>query len=175
MSADVEFFIECEDDEYKGRYAVSDKGNVMSLKTGSILKQHVNHQGYIKVSFNNRAKNKHTTRFVHRLIAKAWIPNPENKPEIDHIDRNKQNNSISNLRWATRIENNLNTNSVEFAKHYSVYYASSRPKPSKWVCLWKQNNEKNYRHFLTDAKARAFAEKNLEGNRFLQPLKPHKV
>lgn len=58
--------------------------------------------GYLRVAINNRQY------LVHRLVAETFIPNPENKPEIDHIDRNRANNKVENLRWVTRSENCLN-------------------------------------------------------------------
>lgn len=64
-------------------------------------------KGYLSVSIN--CKN----YYVHRLVAETFLPNPENKPEIDHIDRNPSNNSVVfgkvNLRWCTHSENNRNT------------------------------------------------------------------
>lgn len=58
--------------------------------------------GYLRVAIN------HCQYLVHRLVAETFIPNPENKPEIDHIDRNRANNKVENLRWVTRSENCLN-------------------------------------------------------------------
>ena len=55
--------------------------------------------GYITVSLNGR------NYLLHRILAKHFIPNPENLPEVDHIDRDKTNNSIENLRWTSRSEN----------------------------------------------------------------------
>jgi hypothetical protein len=66
----------------------------------------VDSYGYKKVSIGGR---KGTNIRLHRLIAICFIPNPENKPHIDHIDGNRLNNMVSNLRWATRHENRHNT------------------------------------------------------------------
>lgn len=63
--------------------------------------------GYLQV------KHKGKTYHVHRLIAEAFLPNIDNKPEIDHIDRNKTNNAVSNLRWATSKENKRNRDDVD--------------------------------------------------------------
>jgi hypothetical protein len=87
-------------------YEVSNLGRVRSLKFGKerILKQ-VLDNGYWKVSLSNKKAREYT---IHRLVALAFIPNPDNLPEIDHIDIDGQNNSISNLRWADRSINSLN-------------------------------------------------------------------
>lgn len=59
--------------------------------------------GYLKVKANGK------DRFVHRLIAETFIPNPENKPQIDHFNRNRADNMVENLRWVTHKENSRNT------------------------------------------------------------------
>lgn len=59
--------------------------------------------GYLYIGFKNKGYR------VHRLVAETFIPNPENKPVVDHIDRNITNNNVSNLRWATQAENMNNT------------------------------------------------------------------
>lgn len=88
-------------DGYDGRYAVSTWGRVKSIR--GILQPYKNHKGYLKVGLMKNGKSeKHR---VHRLVAKAFIPNPHNLPEVNHIDGNKQNNSISNLEWVTGKEN----------------------------------------------------------------------
>lgn len=60
-------------------------------------------KGYLSIKYKGNNYR------VHRLIAEAFLPNPENKPTVDHIDMNKQNNALSNLRWATVQEQSLNS------------------------------------------------------------------
>lgn len=68
----------------------------------------VDKDGYKKVALCKHSKYK--CFFVHRLVAQAYIPNPENKPTVDHIDANIRNNSVNNLRWATHHEQMENIN-----------------------------------------------------------------
>ena len=85
-------------------YSVSNFGNVMNNKTKKLLKL-CDKSGYYGVSLTNvTLVNKKTFR-VHRLVACAFIENPENKPEVNHKDKNKLNNNIMNLEWNTRLEN----------------------------------------------------------------------
>ena len=87
-------------------YMVSDHGNVKNNKTGCILKQHVQ-DGYKRLTIHlNKTQYK---KYVHVLVASEFIPNPENKQCVDHIDNCKTNNNISNLRWATHTENMQNS------------------------------------------------------------------
>lgn len=99
-------------------YLVTDTGDIISTerrwktRTGELYivpRRHVIQQGkfwtgYKKVSINN-ASGKRDTLSVHRLVAKAFVPNPENKPQVNHIDGNKENNNASNLEWVTHGEN----------------------------------------------------------------------
>ena len=104
--------------EWEGFYQVSNLGNVRSLDRdieylnngtlttlhlkGKVLKQRADEEGYMRICL---AKNGRTKLYgVHRLVAQAFIPNPENKPTVNHIDGNKSNNYLSNLEWATLEE-----------------------------------------------------------------------
>ena len=65
--------------------------------------------GYIYVDLRDNEHKRHKC-YIHRLISLQWIQNPENLPEVDHIDRNKLNNTIENLRWVDRFINRRNQN-----------------------------------------------------------------
>lgn len=87
-------------------YQVSNLGRVRNSFTGRILKQQTSHQGYLVISLRDDSK-KHKYS-VHRLVAKEFIPNPLNLPQIDHIDNEKTNNTITNLRWVNNSQNQMN-------------------------------------------------------------------
>ena len=87
-------------------YSVSDRGNVRNDKTGRILQTGTHLNGYYYV--NLRKNNKPLSKNVHRLVAGAFLPNPENKKSVDHINNDRKNNKLTNLRWATLSENQHN-------------------------------------------------------------------
>lgn len=87
-------------------YEISNKGNVRNIHTKQLMKTR-NQNGYILIALNGKNKKIH---LMHTLVAKAFIPNPENKPTVDHIDRDRSNNNVSNLRWATSKEQCINRN-----------------------------------------------------------------
>lgn len=88
-------------------YEVSNLGRVRRKlkKDGSCLKQSPNSRGYLRVNIKSNSEGRHMNKFVHRLVGIAFIPNPLNKEDINHIDGNKLNNNLENLEWATRQEN----------------------------------------------------------------------
>jgi hypothetical protein len=95
-------------EEYKDisnyeNYEVSNLGNVRNKKTGRILKSY-NKGGYYVVGLSD-IKTK--TLQIHRLVCQAFVPNPENKPQVNHIDKNGLNNNVMNLEWNTVLENNI--------------------------------------------------------------------
>lgn len=102
-------------DGYEGIYCVSNLGRILSVKFGpknvstsasaspKIMKQSRSSSGYFHVQLYLNGES--STKLVHILVAKAFIPNPENKREVNHLDGNKENNSANNLEWVTRSEN----------------------------------------------------------------------
>ena len=83
-------------------YQISNDGYVYSLYYNKMLKPEIN-KGYCRVTLKKDKKGPHF--FIHRLVANAFIPNPDNKPCVNHIDENGLNNHVSNLEWVTSAEN----------------------------------------------------------------------
>ena len=86
--------------EYEGRYSVSSDGEVFSHLSNKVLSQNIGITGYHTVElFDGSGKSKRL--LVHRIVALAFIPNPDNLPQINHKDENKGNNCVDNLEWCT--------------------------------------------------------------------------
>ena len=88
---------------YEGLYKVDIFGNVTRVKDGKEVSQQINQFGYANVSLRKNGKQKQHK--LHRVIAEAFIPNPYNKPQVNHIDGNKLHNVVWNLEWSTAKEN----------------------------------------------------------------------
>lgn len=104
--------------ELEGLYQASNLGRIKSVKriakkeyrNNRIVKEKImngskNEDGYLKVHITNKEKNINKVLFIHRLIAKTFISNPNNLPQINHKDGNKLNNCITNLEWCTNLYN----------------------------------------------------------------------
>lgn len=93
-------------------YEITSWGRVLNKKTGTFLNPYVHDKGYLRVDLYGKQGKKHFK--VHRLVAEAFIPNLGGKPQINHIDGNNQNNSVSNLEWVTNRENNLHARLLRY-------------------------------------------------------------
>lgn len=141
-------------EEFK-RYVTKD-GLVYSKTRGDklkLLKQHVKKGragGYLMVSVDRKYDQITRTYSgrgdypVHRLVALAFVPNPENKPNVDHIDRNKANPVWSNLRWVDQTENNLNTDRSD--RLTEIGLRAGTPEYHKWWCYQHKDELKQYYH-----------------------------
>lgn len=129
-------------ENYEGIYQVSNLGNVKVLsrqvwngkgfrtQDERILQQSNNQWGYNIVTLTKDSKRK--PHKVHRLVAQAFIPNPENKEQVNHIDGNKTNNNVNNLEWNTRQEN---------ISHAYINKLSPSSKVSNLIALKNDNGD----------------------------------
>ncbi len=109
-------------------YLVYDDGRVFSKKSRKYLKHRSMTTGYKFISLCNQGKVKNMS--IHRLVALHYIDNPHNHPEVDHIDRDKSNNDISNLRWVDGSVNCQNTGmkNTNTSGHKNISYCNTRNK-----------------------------------------------
>jgi hypothetical protein len=108
-------------------YEVSDGGVIRHCRSRKV-KWLENHGGYMRVEFS--IAKKRIRRRVHRLVAEAFIPNPEGKLAINHIDGDKSNNVVSNLEWVTSKENTIHAISNGLShRHKAIRYATQLFNP----------------------------------------------
>lgn len=102
---------------YYGKYQVSSWGRIRNAEKGRILTPYKTNKGYLKVGLfvGNHKTEKHR---VNRLVAKAFIPNPNNFPQVNHKDGNKENNSVTNLEWITNEGNAKHRKMINDGKLY---------------------------------------------------------
>ena len=94
---------------YENLYKINRQGEIWSCWYKKLMTPHITGDGYFKICLKKDGKSHNC--FIHRLLAIQYIPNLTNAPTVDHIDRNKSNNCLENLRWATMVEqaNNKST------------------------------------------------------------------
>ncbi len=92
---------------YEGLYKINKKGEVYSCRKNIILKGGIGTEGYLKFCFVNK-NSENNMKPLHRLLGIQFIPNPNNYEFIDHLDNNKLNNNLDNLRWIDKSGNSRN-------------------------------------------------------------------
>lgn len=99
-------------------YSISNNGQLINRR-GEVKTPQEDTDGYLKVDLYSGSKR--STKRIHRLVAEAFIPNPYNKPDINHKDGNKHNNSVANLEWVTKSENMRHAYQTGLAKPHASY------------------------------------------------------
>lgn len=84
-------------------YLISDKGQIFNTRTNRYIQGGVNNIGYHRITLYDKGNK--TRYFIHRLVAELFLLNPNNLPEVNHIDGNKNNNNVDNLEWCDRTHN----------------------------------------------------------------------
>lgn len=100
---------------YEGLYAITSCGKVWSYRANKFLKAEKLTNGYLRVSLVKKQKYKHC--LIHRLVAKAYLENPNDLPQVNHIDEDKTNNCLNNLEWISTADNiNYGTRNEKISK-----------------------------------------------------------
>lgn len=119
-----------------GKYEVSNYGNVRNSNTNTMLKPIKDRYGYLIVCLFEDGKRFY--KKIHRLVATAFIENPENKPCIDHVDGQRENNVCTNLRWVTPKENTHNPSTMRKIKE------NCKPPKPKTKAVYCEETNKTY-------------------------------
>ena len=134
-------------------YLIYEDGKVFSKKRNKFLKPRINTNGYYCIDLCENGKQK--TYKIHRLIAIHYIPNPENKREVDHINRDRSDNKIENLRWVSHLENmqnkgipNTNTSGIKNISYNKFH--------DRWIFRKEINGKLTRKSFKTKQEAIEF-------------------
>ena len=112
-------------DGFNCKYAVSNKGRVKNLKTGRLLGGSYGNDGYKRITLKGKKY------LIHRLVALAFIPNPQKLPQVNHIDEVKTNNNVGNLEWCSASYN------VNYSSHKCSCKVKQLTKDGKLVKVWE--------------------------------------
>lgn len=130
---------------YSDYYMVSNLGNVKNISSNRILKQSKTKDGYLMVVMCVNGKTKTLT--VHRLVAMSFIENPNNLPQVNHIDGNKKNNNVSNIEWCTAKQNMHHAvKSGLFEKRTGIRPVYQFSLDGKFIKKWESGMEAS--HYL---------------------------
>lgn len=162
----------------EGLYEVSNLGEVRNAQTKHILKTQDQH-GYRRLNLRINGKDKHCA--VHRLVAAAFIPNPENKPQVNHLDGVHDNNHVDNLEWVTpeenfrhAVDNDLYKKGIEAAKELGHGRYNRKDRPRAYLKKSEVITRKGYESLigvaeefdLSGTQLAAIIKKSLGGARF---------
>ena len=140
-------------------YLIYPDGRVFNKGLNRDLKQGPDKKGYLRVKLNNGTP---TIYRVHRLLALHYIPNPENKPIVDHINGITNDNRLENLRWVTKLENNNNRKLVSTnTSGITGIQINNRSKKLKYVAVWSEGGKRKQKTFANIDEAVAYRKQKL--------------
>ena len=138
---------------YEGLYAITSCGKVWSYRSSKFLKPEQTINGYLRVSLAKKQKYRHC--LIHRLVAQAYLENPNGLPQVNHKDENKTNNCLSNLEWISTAANiNYGTRNekisktiycIELNKTFKSLNAASRELKIPSPCICNVLKHRGYR------------------------------
>lgn len=117
-------------------YCIDNNGNIYSLKVNRLLSGWVSREGYRTYALTDDNGDVHQNVRVHRLIAEVFIPNPENKPQVNHINGIKTDNRVNNLEWVTCSENTQHANDMGLRIPTYVWDKNVLPKQEEIIHDW---------------------------------------
>ena len=130
-------------------YLIYNDGRVFSKKNKIFLKPFKTKLGYLVIDLFNEKERKQFK--IHRLLAIHFIPNSENNPQVDHINRIRDDNRLENLRWVTNLENCNNRGDFSHNKigHKNIFFKNQKDCKKKWVFKKRYNSKNIFKRFHT--------------------------
>ena len=148
------------------KYMVSDQGYVLSKTNMKFLSPAVSSSGYRHVNlYQGRVK---VTHKVHRLVAEAFLESHRNCEFVDHIDHDKLNNSIGNMRWCTRSENNRNTNKRSGTMSSTYKGVCWHANKCKWIAYINADDKRKHLGYFDNEVQAAVAYNNAAINHYVE-------
>lgn len=142
--------------ETYNKFEVSSDGQLRNVKTGTVYKQHLNKEGYNQVCVSLGSRNKKKVFKIHKAVAETFIPNPENKETVNHINGNKQKNTVDNLEWATYSENTQHAERMGLTSHAKGADSTSSKLSNEDIIYIRENYILNSYEFGTRGLSRKF-------------------
>ena len=128
--------------DFEGLYKINKNGDIYSCRYKKIMSPMTSKDGYMYVHLSNNCKR--FKCFIHRRLALQWIDNLDNLSEVDHIDRNKINNSLDNLRWVSKHTNRRNQNRFDEGNTPEAL-EQRKERTRERARLWAQKNREKKR------------------------------
>jgi hypothetical protein len=133
-------------------YFIHQSGEVENITTGNILTKNINKHGYVNVTLTKGKDGKQKKILIHIILGQCFLPNPDNKSTIDHINRTRTDNRLINLRWATRSEQAFNRKKRCFytttrlgISGYKYIREEKRKNKSKYAFHYRDGNKRHYK------------------------------